>query len=328
VADPPGLEPPPTQKATLPAITENYGVAFRTATPEDLPACAAIWRDSINDYLAPRNVRLIPDELGPITRLYQHLQANDPSRFVLATRVVNDGNVAERIVAFASAVERDRLWFLSMLFVRPGEQGRGLGRALLDRVMPPSTDGRVLATSTDTMQPRSNALYASLGIVPRTPLFSLVGRPERPDALEPLPAGVQVTPMEQSDHAAVDALDAETLGVTHRVDHDYVGQEGRSGFVYRSAAGGTLGYGYTSAVGRVGPVAVRDEVLLWPVVGHLLTVVEPRGASAVWAPGASGRVVRGLLRAGFRLEDYPILVCWSQPFADFARYVPISPGLL
>jgi GNAT superfamily N-acetyltransferase len=315
-------------RVPLSPFPEHYGVAFRPATPDDLPACAAIWRESINDYLSRRNIGLIPDELGPITRLYRHLHATDPSRFVVATRTITDGSLAERVVAFASAVERDRLWFLSMLFVHPGEQGRGLGRSLLDRVMPQPREGRVLATATDSMQPISNALYASLGIVPRMPLFSIVGRPERTEALEPLPAGIQQTPIRPSDTAAIDALDAEILGVTHRVDHDYVIGEGRTGFLYRSTDGAILGYGYTSAIGRVGPVAVRDAALLWPIVGHLLTVVEPRGASAVWVPGAAGRVAAGLLQAGLRLEDYPILVCWSEPFGDFNCYLPISPGLL
>jgi GNAT superfamily N-acetyltransferase len=314
-------------RAALPPVKENYGIAFRPATPDDLPACAALWREAINDYLAPRNIHLIPEELGPITRLYRHLQATDPTRFVVATRNAVDGSVPERIVGFASAVERERLWFLSMLFVRPGEQGRGLGRSLLDRVMPPR-EGRVLATATDSMQPISNGLYASLGIVPRTPLLSLVGRPERWEALQPLPAGVEVRPMDLSDVSAIDAIDAEVLGVRHRVDHDYVAGEGRQGYVYHASGGTLLGYGYTSAVGRVGPLAATNEALLWPIVGHLLTVVEPRGASAVWAPGAAGGLVTGLLQAGLRLEDYPILVCWSEPFADFARYVPISPGLL
>jgi GNAT superfamily N-acetyltransferase len=310
----------------LPPVSEHYGVAFRSATPDDLIACAAVWRESINDYLAPRNVRLIPDELAPISRLYRHLQSGDPGRFVVATRA-SDGSGAERIVGFASAVDRERLWFLSMLFVRPGEQGRGLGRSLLDRVLPPAGEGRVLATATDSMQPISNALYASLGIAPRMPLLSIVGRPERPEALERLPDGLVAEPMEPSDAAIVDAIDAEILGVRHREDHAYIAGEGRQGYVYRSTSG-VVGYGHTSAVGRVGPIAVRDESLLWPVVSHLLTVVEPRGASAIWAPGAAGRMVQGLLQAGLRLEDYPILVCWSEPFADFSRYVPISPGLL
>jgi GNAT superfamily N-acetyltransferase len=288
-----------------------------------------VWRDSINDYLAPRNVRLIPDEPGPITRLYRHLQSTDPARFVVATRPVSDGSAGERIVGFASAVERGRLWFLSMLFVRPGEQGRGLGRALLDRVLPESREDRILATATDSMQPISNALYASYGIVPRMPLLGLVGRPERPRALAPLPDGIAATALAEREQASItERLDAQILGFRHPQDHAYLAAEGRQGFVYRSDGGEIVGYGYASMVGRVGPIAVVDEALLWPVAGHLLTAVEPRGASAIWAPGAAGRLVTGLLRAGMRLEDYPILACWSEPFADFSRYVPISPGLL
>jgi GNAT superfamily N-acetyltransferase len=318
---------PAIPRAALPPVIDNHGVSFRAAVPDDLPACAAIWRESINDYLGLRNIRLIPDELGPITRLHRHLQSTDPSRFVVATRPGTDG-LADRIVGFGSAVMRERLWFLSMLFVRPGEQGRGLGRALLDRMMPPADSGSSLATATDSMQPISNALYASIGIVPRMPLLSLVGRPDRPEALGALPAGVRVVRIEATDAGEVDSLDRVVLGVRHPVDHAFVRSEGRQGFLYRTPAGEVAGYGYTSAVGRVGPVGVRDAALLWPVLSHLLTVIEPRGASAVLVPGNAGEAVAGLLHAGLRLEDYPILVCWSEPFADFTRYLPISSGLL
>jgi hypothetical protein len=35
-----------------------------------------------------------------------------------------------------------------------------------------------------------------------------------------------------------------------------------------------------------------------------------------------------LLEAGLRLEDFPALVCWDRPFADFERYVPITLAVL
>jgi hypothetical protein len=38
--------------------------------------------------------------------------------------------------------------------------------------------------------------------------------------------------------------------------------------------------------------------------------------------------VTALLEAGLRLEGFPVLLCWDRPFADLARYLPISPGLL
>jgi hypothetical protein len=65
-----------------------------------------------------------------------------------------------------------------------------------------------------------------------------------------------------------------------------------------------------------------------PVLGHLLTTVQPRGASAVWVPGGAGTAVGLALDAGLRFEDFPLLLCWSRPFADFERYLPISPGLI
>jgi GNAT superfamily N-acetyltransferase len=310
--------------------TRDAGVEFRPARPEDLDTCREIWRDGLNDYLGRMNQPLIPIEADSITRLHGHLRTTDPERFILATRRASDGS--ERIVGFVSAIRREQLWFLSMLFVRPADQGSGVGRSLLARVLP--DDDAILATATDSAQPISNALYASLGMVPRMPLYSAVGRPERRGGFEPLPAGITVEPIAASrytDDAAtaahVDAIDREILGFARADDHRLLALEGRHGFLYRSGRD-TVAYAFASESGRTGPVAALDETLLAPVLGHLLSAIVPRGASAIWAPGAAGDTFVQLLRAGFRLEGSPVLVCWTRPFADFSRYLPISPGLL
>jgi hypothetical protein len=64
------------------------------------------------------------------------------------------------------------------------------------------------------------------------------------------------------------------------------------------------------------------------VIGHLVRTVRPRGAFGMWVAGSAGDVVVPLLRAGFRIDGFPVLLCWDRPFADFARTLPISPGLL
>ena len=214
---------------------------FRPATNEDLAACAAIWRTSINDYTNRLNLPEIPDDLAAVLRLYGHLRSTDPDGFVVAEQV--DGTGDARIVAFVSSLRRGPLWFLSMLFVLPEMQGKGLGRALLERVMPPAGSAS-LATCTDSVQPISNALYASLGMVPRMPLLRLVGLPERRGELAPLPAGIRAVPFEEiRDGAAdglrasalddeLDALDREVVGFAHRQDHDMVRREGRIGFLF------------------------------------------------------------------------------------------------
>jgi hypothetical protein len=45
-------------------------------------------------------------------------------------------------------------------------------------------------------------------------------------------------------------------------------------------------------------------------------------------PGAAGAAVTTLLDAGLRIEDFPALLCWDRPFADFSRYVPITLAVL
>jgi GNAT superfamily N-acetyltransferase len=318
-------------------------LTYRPARPDDLTTCAEIWRDSINEYVVRLGQPEIPNEFGPLLRLYGHLQATDPERFVVGVRADAASASGERIVAFASAMMRERLWFLSMCFVLPEAQGAGVGRALLERVAPPAAvDGEPVsrATATDSAQPISNALYASMGIVPRIPLLNLIGHPMRPEAFGTLPSGIRPVSFEElaggpaggDGHAAltaeVETLDRALLGVAHPLDHRYLRQEGRRGWLYLGPDGTPVGYGYATEAGRVGPIAVRDAALLAPVIGHLTSAITPRGAFAMWLPGSADGAVVAALGAGFRLDQFPILLCWDRPFADFTRYLPISPGLL
>jgi GNAT superfamily N-acetyltransferase len=370
--------------------SDGAGLTCRPATGDDLDTCAAIWRDALNDYLGRLAQPEIPDDLGPILRLYAHLRTTDPTTFVVAERAGRAGRGGAAIDGFAVAVRRDGLWFLSMLFVRPAAQARGLGRMLLDAVAPTEHEdgggdaaghedigngpgngpvdrrGRAAllarATATDSVQPISNGLYGSLGMVPRMPLLRMVGLPTRPGTFPALPDGVEPIGFDEvGDDVAEDrspsvaaaartpsaptggggrglersaldgelaALDTDAVGFSRAVDHAYHATEGRRGFLYRGRDGAAVAYGYTSEAGRIGPVATRDPSLLGPIVGHLVHAVRPRGAFGVWVPGAADAAVVPLLRAGFRFEGFPVLLCWDRPFADFARYVPMSPGLL
>ena len=328
-------------------------IEIRPVLVDEIPTCAEIWRESLNDYIVRLNQHPIPDDLARITRLHRHLAETDPERFVVALETDSHGpegttvdGKAEpgRMVGFASAVIRHQLWFLSMCFVRPAAQGRGIGRRMLEATLPPAGSGAILATAIDSAQPISNGLYSRYGIVARMPLFSISGYVTDPESLPELPEGVLAIPFETIVGEAgggatpgaghrelaetVGALDRELLGTDHPQDHRYLRIEGRHGFLYRDGSGTALGYGYAWETGRVGPLAVLDRELVGPGLGHLLRAVPSRGAQAVWVPGAAGSAVTTLLAAGLRFEDFPILVGWNRPFADFERYLPISPGLL
>jgi GNAT superfamily N-acetyltransferase len=309
------------------------GLRLRPAAPEDIGACEGIWRASIDAYTSRLNQPPVPEDNPGLRRLFAHTMATDPERFRVAVR---DGDAGEEVVAFGSAVQRGRLWYLSMLFVLPELQGAGLGRALLgaigpDPAVPP--EALIRATATDSAQPISNALYASLGIVPRTPLWRFVGEWGETRPLPPLPSGIVPFPLEAGriatrDAAEADALDRATLGVDHAPDRGFLIEDGRRAWGYRDGSGRLVAHGWASEAGRIGPVAAADPELLPAVVGHLVTAVPPRGAVAAWVPGSATGATVALLGAGWRMEPFPILLCWDRAPGDLAGYLPLSPGLL
>jgi GNAT superfamily N-acetyltransferase len=329
-------------------------IAYRPPRLEELADCALIWHASVNAYMTRLGHPLPPPVIEPAVRLAEHLLATDPDLFRVAVRPGGPGH--DRVVGFGIGLQREHIWFLSQLYVMPAEQGRGIGRALLSQILPaaPATGAAdehqveplrpgVLATCTDSAQPISNAMYARLGIVPRMPVFNLVGRVTVPAALPPLPAGIEAVPLEPPELVAhrnpaspgrvelshaIDAIDRQVLGYAHRKDHLFLRVQGRTGFLYRTSQGEPLGYGYSSQVGRFGPMALLDETLTAPVIGHLMRTIETRGAASVWVPGANDRAMVALLRAGLRLEGFPAVFCWTRPFAAFERYLPAGLALL
>ena len=337
------------------------GVTYRPPRPEELADCALVWHASVNEYMTRLGHPLPPPVLEPAMRLGEHLLATDPDHFRVAVKSSSGGH-GERIVGFGIGLQREHVWFLSQLYVLPAEQHRGIGRALLTMVLPSAPEAGaadaadvvggvegshrrpgVLATCTDSAQPISNALYGKLGIVARMPVFNLVGRPATLSTLPRLPEGIEAVALEPRELTAhrnpaapgkaelcqtIDAIDRDVLGYAHQPDHVFLRVQGRTGFLYRTRAGEPLGYGYSSQVGRFGPVALLDETLMAPVIGHLMRAIEPRGATTVWIPGANDRAMVALLRAGLRIEGFPAMFCWTRPFAAFERYLPAGLALL
>ncbi len=338
-------------------------LAYRPPRPAELGDCALVWYSAVDEYMARLNRPLPSPYLDPLVVLLQHLLATDPERFLVAVHPAESRGRRDEVVGFGIAAQREHVWFLSQLYVLPHEQGHGIGRALLTQILPslpaapedeptvgrgpgiagsgqagkagdrgatPESASRpgVLAMCTDSAQPVSNGLYARYGIVPRLPVFNLVGTPS-PAALSRLPAGIEAVPFGRSDPTAeIAAIDRAVLGYAHAADHAYLRTTGRTGFVYRSDDGQPVGYGYSSEAGRFGPVALLDETLTAPVLGHLMNAIRPRGATTVWVPGANDRAMVALLRTGLRIEGFPALLCWTRPFGRFECYLPAGLALL
>jgi GNAT superfamily N-acetyltransferase len=325
-------------------------IRYRPGTSHDLDGCTRTWKAGIEDYTARLNQPPMPEDLGPIRRLLAHLLATDPDRFWVAT---GDG---DEVVGFSSASVRDGLWFLAMLFVRPGLQARGVGKALMDRAQAgrdvepggpavPSPDDPLdsgidtWGMCTDSLQPISNGLYASRGMTPRIPIFRVYGDVRRWSALPPLPAHLEAVPFENVSAtepdgerrllAILDGLDREVIGAAHPADHGWLAREGRSGFLVREREGGrATGYVYGSGGGRMGPLLALDPALHPALLGVAVRETAALGPVAFWVPGTAHLALRTLLDAGLRLDGFPGLICWSSATHPFDRYLPISLAMV
>jgi hypothetical protein len=334
-------------------------VAYRPAGVDDLDACCGVWKAAVDDYQSRLAQPAMPEDLAPLRRLLAHALATDPDRFWVATRRAedDDGTLRDEVIGFTSATVREGLWFLAMLFVRPGLQAGGVGQALMDRAQAgrdadpggpavPSPDApldsgiHTWGMCTDAAQPISNALYARRGMVPRIPVWRLIGEVHRWSALPALPASLEAVPFERLVAAGgpdghrrlaelVNGLDRELIGSAHPEEHAYLRREGRTGFLVRDRGDGAVrGYVYGSGGGRLGPVAALDPALHPALLGVAVRETPMLGAVAMWTPGSADLATRALLDAGLRIDGFPGLVCWSRRDHPFERYVPVSLALV
>jgi GNAT superfamily N-acetyltransferase len=284
---------------------------IRALTEDDIDACIDVFYESDEALTASRNLPLMPRNPMAIERIFRHVSESTPHRSWIAEQ---DG----RAQGFGMAIERDHMTFLAFLFVRPDAQAAGVGARLYDRCMPAAG---YRGTCIWSVQPISAALYARNGLVPRTPLYSLIGRPSTP--LPRLKNSLKLTTIEPDE---IDGLDREVVGFTRRVDHEAWQRWDRRPFALRDGLS-VVGYGYAQPAGRIGPAVVRDGGNLLPLIGALMDEV---GAAEDWmvhVPGVAAESFTALLKSGMKFDGPPIIYCASEPGIDHTRYLPATFAL-
>ena len=280
-------------------------VADLTPDSDDTRSCIDLFYEASNDLHERHGYPTEDPGEGPwLSEALAHLGETDPQRTVIASEAGAD-------IAFATAYVRGGLWFLSFLFVRPAAQGQGVGRRLVERLLPREWGGMELATMVESFQPASTMLYASFGIAPRVPRYPFKGV-KRLDVFPPLPDGVRCAEADGSHEEAVGKLDRELLGYARPQDHAMWRRGSQAARMYLGEADELLGYGYLGSDGFVSPVAARSEVLTAAILGDLLSVlVDPMSAVTAIA-GSSAVLLEIALQAGMRVtgpDDYPLIYC-------------------
>ena len=237
-----------------------------------------------------------------------------------------------KILAFAGAITRGNISYLTDLFVLPSYQSGQLGKTLLRCVLPQDDLIHCTMSSSD---PRALALYIRAGMRPQWPHFAL--RLEKSTHTWPLTSDMEIIEADPADPALI-SWDAQISGRLRPVDHQFWVREELAVPLWFRRQGQTVGYGYV----RFGAEALLDpqSCTLGPI-----GVSTPEDATACVLAAVNWAVQRAvvlhidvpgphpclatLLECGFHIISFDTFVSTAiTPFFDARCYIASGGDLL
>ncbi|HKZ08047.1 MAG TPA: GNAT family N-acetyltransferase [Methylomirabilota bacterium] len=292
---------------------------IRKVRPDELEEVWRVHVASSNEGLARSGQAVARPADAPVASDARRGLTSDPDGYFCA---VEEG----RIRGMVSALVRGRLWYLSMFFVLPGEQGRGLGRALLEQALDyGEARGAHVRFTWATLDPRAQSRYVMAGMVPRWPIYPLDGDA---GAVARLESQVGLAPREGElpcPPGAAEKLMADVLGDGRA--EDLAHWRGDGGAAMAIERGGEItAFAYRRGE-RIGPAAGRDETaLLRAVAAAAVTGAARTGRVTMRVPGACASLLQALVGCGFRIGS-PTLFMASRLFGRHELYLPSGPIL-
>jgi ribosomal protein S18 acetylase RimI-like enzyme len=307
-------------------------MTYRRATESDAAAATEVNASAVNDLGRHRGFGDPPASPSPPNPFYSFAVHEQNTAFWIAE---DDSGV----VGFSLSLVYGSFWFLSSLFIRPTYQGRGVGRALIERALTHS-DGTEITNRTlvtFAYNPTSISLYIRYGMYPRESIYLISGPREaigtrlqeaqaQPEAnlahLEMRVAGYEAT-------AGLSGIDEQVLGFPRDQLHRYLlGAPGSSCYLVRER-GLLRGYVYIWANGRIGPLAAVDPANFPWVMSKAVEIAAKGTASEIFTIVAGGNedALSISMGCGMRIVR-PMLIMAARPFGHWDRYLFHSPGLL
>jgi ribosomal protein S18 acetylase RimI-like enzyme len=289
---------------------------IRKVRPDELEQ---VWRVHVasSSDLATRRGRPARPSDEPVSTDTRAALASDPDGYFCA---VEEGQIRGMV----SALVRGRVWYLSMFFVLPGNQGRGLGRALLERALAygeaRDVEVRCVWSSLD---PRAQARYVMAGMAPRWPIYRLEGDAAAVARLKARVGLDQRTRELPCDPGVAETLTAEVFGDSRADDFAHWRSDG--GAAVAIERGGEIAAFAYRRGDRIGPAAGRDETAFLQAVAAA-AAAGGSGSVTVRVPGACASLLEALVACGFRIGELAVFLA-SRPFGRPELYLPSGPIL-
>jgi len=295
-------------------------VQFRRLTPGDTWTAYAIFRRSLADLLV-RQGQSWPWEEQDETEwlkwrpLFEHLEATADEAW--------GAEIDGQLVGYARSIRRADTRELTELFVVVEAQGRGVGRALLERAFPATdvTHRSILATS----DPAALSRYLRHGFRSSSPIYAFGGRPAAAPAtaLDGLVARAFTELTDEERLSGLAAIDDAILGMRRDEEHAWLGARGPGWLLVRDGA--PVGYAYSGS--RHGPIATLDPRDMPAAIGVVEADALARSEEPIslTVPLANVAATDYLLARGYRLDPFTMHLLEDRPVIRADCYVLTSP---
>jgi GNAT superfamily N-acetyltransferase len=293
-------------------------IIYRPARQSDLAqAYDVFYQNEIHDTAIPPPPGEVPSDLHHIFETGSIYMAEQ------------DGT----IIAFAAAITRGNITFLTDLFVRPDQQSSRLGQTLLQYVMPHNESVRCTFSSID---PRALALYIRSGMQPQWPHFCLhLNGPLRDN---PSNTGIEIHEGEADDSAFIQ-WDARISGRLRPDDHTYwlhsqrtiplwfTRQGNKIGYAYVRLGEGTIWYPQACTIGPIGVQSPENATACTLAAVNWARKHAGADALLINIPGPHPALA-SLLNLGFHITYVEtFLSTATTPFFDARCYISSGSNL-
>lgn len=219
------------------------------------------------------------------------------------------------VVGVAQAIERERLWCLSLLAVHPRAQSSGAGRALLERALTYATDSTDIGLIPSSSDPRALRLYALSGFA-LLPTFEAAGTLNR-SAL-PQPRG-EVHAAGRDDFESLAPISREVRGAPHTLELEFALRMGM-----RVLRVGDRGFAVVWPGRGVWLLVARDDGAASQLLWAALTIAGTERPTVRWITAEQQWAIEIVVRAGLRLVPYGALCVRGRP-GTLRAYLPSGP---
>lgn len=219
------------------------------------------------------------------------------------------------IVGVAQAIERERLWCLSLLAVAPRAQSTGAGRALMERALAYASESTDIGLIPSSSDPRALRLYALSGFA-LLPTFEVAGSLDR-SAL-PQPRG-EVHAVEHDDLESLAPISRDVRGAPHTPELEFALRMGM-----RLLRVGDRGFAVVAPGRGVWLLVARDDGAASQLLWAALAIAGTERPSVRWITAEQQWAIEIVVRAGLRLVPYGALCVRGQP-GPLRAFLPSGP---